>query len=155
MLVIAWSVMKRREAFDPGRPLRVEFTSLREDFMGFLILRWLLSAGLLLSFSFAYADPPSGVVSTVQNNTASVAPFIQYRSVFIQYQGFNEQPVLPWRKTNDAVGKIGGWRFYATEASLPDAADKSSTESKSDAHAKQPAVPSINTDSHSEHGRKP
>jgi hypothetical protein len=105
-----------------------------------LALGWLLPAGLLLSISLAHAQSSSETVSTVQNNTASVAPFIQYRSVFIQYQGFNEQPVLPWRETNDAVGKIGGWRFYAKEASQPDAADKST----------EP-----NSDSHSEHGRKP
>jgi len=122
--------------------------------MGLRTLRWLLPVGLLLSVSLAHAQSSSEAVSTVQNNTASVASFIQYRSVFTQYQGFNEQPVLPWRETNDAVGKIGGWRFYDKEAKQPDADDKSA-EPESDELVKQPAVPPINTGSHSEHGGKP
>ncbi len=46
---------------------------------------------------------------------------LHYNSVFTGYQAFNDQPVAPWRTTNDTVEKIGGWRAYAKEAALPDA----------------------------------
>lgn len=122
--------------------------------MGLLTLKWLSPAGLLLAVSLAHAQPTLGAVTTAPNNTTSVTSTFQYHSVFAQYQLFNEQPVLPWREANDTVGKIGGWRFYAREASQPDAADKS-TGPKPDLQMKPPAGPPINDDSHSGHGRKP
>lgn len=85
---------------------------------------------------------PSASVALAQENFGAAAPKLKYRSVFNQYQGFSEQPVAPWRGTNDAVEKIGGWRVYAREARQPDAADKAT------------ATPG-NTDMPSEHGRKP
>jgi len=38
-----------------------------------------------------------------------------YRSVFTDYRGLSEQPLAPWRESNDTVGRIGGWRAYARE----------------------------------------
>ncbi|HUG24124.1 hypothetical protein [Piscinibacter sp.] len=32
------------------------------------------------------------------------------------YRRYAEQPVEPWRESNDRVGRIGGWRAYAREA---------------------------------------
>lgn len=122
--------------------------------MGLRTLRWLFPAGLLLSVSLAHAQSTLGAVTTAPNNITSVTSSFQYHSVFTQYHVFNEQPVLPWREANDDVGKIGGWRFYAKEASQPDAADKS-TIPKSDPQMKQPAGPPIGDDPHSGHGRKP
>ena len=122
--------------------------------MGLLTLRWLVPAGLLLSVSLAHAQSTIGAVTTAPNITASVAPTFQFHSVFTQYHMFTEQPVLPWREANDDVGKIGGWRYYAKEASQSDAADKS-VGPKSDPQMKQPAGPPNDADSHSGHGRKP
>ena len=79
-------------------------------------------------------------VALAQENSAATTPKLEYRSVFNQYQGYREQPVAPWRGTNDAVEKIGGWRVYAREARQ--AADKTT------------ATPR-NTDTPSEQGRKP
>ena len=94
--------------------------------------RWALPVGLALSASVAFA----------QEATSPATQKLKYSSVFSQYQGFKEQPVLPWRETNDAVEKIGGWRVYAKEAGRPDAADKAAnTPDKSEMHG--------------EHGRKP
>ena len=39
-----------------------------------------------------------------------------YRSAFQGYQPFDEGKLLPWKESNDSVGKIGGWRAYAREA---------------------------------------
>ena len=38
-----------------------------------------------------------------------------YRSAFDGYRGFTDQPVQSWRKANDDVGRIGGWKAYARE----------------------------------------
>lgn len=122
--------------------------------MGLRTLRWLFPTGLLLSVSLVHAQSTVGAVVTAPTNAASVASTFQFHSVFTQYQKFKEQPVLPWREANDDVGKIGGWRFYAKEASQPAAAD-TSTGPKSDPQMKQPAGPPIGDDPHSGHGRKP
>lgn len=94
--------------------------------------RWALSVGLALTASVAFA----------QEAASLAAPKLKYSSIFSQYQRFKEQPVSPWRETNDAVEKIGGWRIYAREARLPDAADKAA------------ATPD-KAEMHGEHGRKP
>lgn len=39
-----------------------------------------------------------------------------YRSALDGYQPFNEEKVLPWKESNDTVGRIGGWKAYAKEA---------------------------------------
>ena len=39
-----------------------------------------------------------------------------YRSAFDGYRGFTDQPVGSWRKANDDVGRIGGWKAYARES---------------------------------------
>ena len=39
-----------------------------------------------------------------------------YRSAFDGYRRFEEQKVLPWRESNDLVGRIGGWQAYARES---------------------------------------
>lgn len=60
----------------------------------------------------ATAAGPAGAQSAPAS--ASPAP---YRSAFEGYQAFGEQPVAPWKASNDTVGRIGGWRAYAQEAS--------------------------------------
>lgn len=40
----------------------------------------------------------------------------EYRSVLEGYQRHGEQEIAPWRESNDTVGRIGGWRAYANEA---------------------------------------
>ena len=39
-----------------------------------------------------------------------------YRSALEGYQPFTEEKVLPWKETNDTVGRVGGWKVYAREA---------------------------------------
>ncbi|MBA3772767.1 MAG: hypothetical protein H0X13_09870 [Ramlibacter sp.] len=39
-----------------------------------------------------------------------------YRSALEGYQSYSEDKMVPWRETNDTVGKVGGWRAYAKEA---------------------------------------
>ena len=42
---------------------------------------------------------------------------VSFRSVLEGYQPFSDEPVGSWREANDTVGRIGGWRAYAKEAS--------------------------------------
>jgi len=122
--------------------------------MGLPTLTWQFFVGILLSASLAQAQPTPGAVTTAPGTITSVASPFQYHSIFTQYQQFIEQPVLPWKDSNDTVGKIGGWRFYAREASQPDAAG-TSTEPKFDIQMKPSAGPRIDVSPHSGHGGKP
>jgi hypothetical protein len=39
-----------------------------------------------------------------------------FRSAFEGYQPYTDDGAPEWKKANDEVGKIGGWRAYAREA---------------------------------------
>ena len=58
------------------------------------------------------AAAPSAAASAA----AAAAARAPYRSVFTDYRGMSEQPLAPWRASNDTVGTIGGWRAYARES---------------------------------------
>jgi hypothetical protein len=45
-----------------------------------------------------------------------------WRSALHGYQPFADEKLAPWRESNDTVGRIGGWKAYAREASQPDEA---------------------------------
>lgn len=51
--------------------------------------------------------------------SSSAASQLNFRSAIADYQPYKDQPVQPWRETNDEVGRIGGWRAYAKEAAQP------------------------------------
>jgi hypothetical protein len=122
--------------------------------MGLLNLTWQFSVGLFLSASLAQAQPTPGAVTIAPGTNTSVASPFQYHSIFTQYQQFIEQQVLPWKDSNDTVGKIGGWRFYAREASQPDEVEKA-TLPKPAPQTKTPDGPPIDVSPHSGHGGKP
>ncbi|TWO70046.1 hypothetical protein FN976_17045 [Caenimonas sedimenti] len=65
---------------------------------------FLTAAALAASFPLAAqpASPPS----------AEAAP---YRSAFEGYRPFEAIEIQDWRKSNDTVREIGGWRAYARE----------------------------------------
>jgi hypothetical protein len=118
------------------------------------VFRWLSLSGLLLSSSLAVAQPVSTDGAAVPNAAAPAAFQLQYFSVFTHYQSFREQPLNSWQETNDNVGKIGGWRFYARDAQLPDTG-ASADETRPGAKEKQPSGPIERSDQHPGHGRKP
>jgi len=118
------------------------------------VFRWLLLSGLLLNSSLAGTQPLSSDGTAPPVAAAPTALQLQYLSVFTHYQPFREQPLLSWQETNDNVGKIGGWRYYARDAQLPDTID-SATGTRPDSVEKQPSGPIKSTDQHSGHGRKP
>jgi hypothetical protein len=93
----------------------------REDFMHRLAFRWLLPAACTLAALTAYAQgaPRS---SDPLDAKAQVPAFI-HRSSLSAYRPLSDglEPV-PWPEANDKVGRIGGWRAYAREASRPEPA---------------------------------
>ena len=50
------------------------------------------------------------------------ASALEFRSAFEGYKPYTEEKTVDWKRANDNVGKIGGWREYAREASQPDTA---------------------------------
>lgn len=107
--------------------------------MAITVFRWLLLSGLLLSSSLAGARPLSADGTTVPSAAAPAAFQLEYFSVFTRYQSYRDQPLLSWQETNDNVGKIGGWRFYARDAMSPDTGT-SADETRPAAEKKEPPV---------------
>ena len=67
--------------------------------------------------------------------SASDAP--AYRSAFENYRPFTAQEVQDWRRSNDTVRAIGGWRAYAREmqGAAPSKAPAASQPKAADPHA--------------------
>ena len=63
----------------------------------------------------AVAPKPASISPAPSAAAASSAGGLSYRSAFEGYRPLNDQPVLPWRESNDVVGRIGGWQSYARE----------------------------------------
>lgn len=67
----------------------------------------------------------AGVLSAVHALTPATAAPLAYQSALDGYQTYEDQPTAEWKKVNDLVGAIGGWREYArqaTETGAPPAA---------------------------------
>lgn len=79
-----------------------------------LICRHLALA--LAALACAGAASAQQVAPRVAPQATQAAAPLQYRSVFEGYRGHAAETVLPWRESNDRVGRIGGWRSYAREA---------------------------------------
>ncbi len=47
---------------------------------------------------------------------------LHYTSELVRFQGYTDQAVQSWREANDRVGRIGGWRAYAKEATTEQSA---------------------------------
>lgn len=74
------------------------------------------SAALLTaSATFVHAQSADIPRSVAPPASAASASATGYRSAFEGYRSFNDQPLESWRKANDLVGQIGGWRAYARE----------------------------------------
>lgn len=58
--------------------------------------------------------PASAAAAPVARTQAAAG---EYRSALEGYQPYSEEKIVPWREANDTVGKVGGWRAYAKEAS--------------------------------------
>ena len=66
-----------------------------------------------LALSQVYAQPAA---------PSSGASALEFRSAFEGYKPYTDEKIIDWKRANDNVGKIGGWREYAREASQPETA---------------------------------
>lgn len=91
------------------------------------------------------AGPPAAAPPAAQPTASG-----RYQSAFEGYQSYGDAQLLPWKESNDTVGKIGGWRVYAREAQGAQPSPASGA-----AGATRPAdavVPAA--DPHSGHGKR-
>lgn len=61
-----------------------------------------------------------GGTAVAQTAAESITPLptqLQYTSPLRAYQAYADEPIQSWREANDRVGRIGGWRAYAKDAS--------------------------------------
>lgn len=68
----------------------------------------------------AFAASLAALAQTAPPEPAGRAPAAQalpYTSAFESYRSFAADDVGDWRKANDTVREIGGWRAYAREIS--------------------------------------
>ena len=68
----------------------------------------LATQAFLTGMTSAQTPPPS---------MPQAASALTYRSALEGYQPFTDEKLAPWKESNDNVGRIGGWRVYAREAS--------------------------------------
>jgi len=67
--------------------------------------------------AFAAAAQPAAPDHAAQD--AAGARLVPYRSAFEGYRRFSAGEPGDWRKANDTVRAIGGWRAYAREIQRP------------------------------------
>ncbi len=84
------------------------------------VLPGLLSAALLSAPLFVHAQPAPKSGRPDPMSAQARVPVVPYTSPFAQYRRVGDVEVGPWRAANDTVERIGGWRAYAREASLPE-----------------------------------
>ncbi|MBC5767471.1 hypothetical protein H8R02_23595 [Ramlibacter sp. GTP1] len=83
-----------------------------------MLALWLaVSSGLLTLAASAQtpAVPPARAAASALVARTPATPG-EYRSALEGYQPYSENKMVPWKEANDTVGKIGGWRAYAKEA---------------------------------------
>lgn len=86
-------------------------------------------------------SPAASAASPTSAASAASARAGSYRSAFEGYKTFNEQPVLPWRDSNNVVGRIGGWQAYAREGQGGAPAGSSDTPTGSSEKTAAPGMP--------------
>ena len=82
--------------------------------------RGFIAAALIATAPVAVLAQPSpgarAPAASAAASAASTPPASSYKSAFEGYRRFEDQKVLPWRESNDLVGRIGGWQAYARES---------------------------------------
>ena len=74
----------------------------------------------------------ASLLGAVHALTPAAAAPQAFESALDGYQSYQDQPTGEWKKVNEAVGAIGGWREYArqtSEAGTPSSGSGKSLES--------------------------
>lgn len=93
----------------------------------------------------AVAPKSASMVPAPSASAAPSAGASSYRSAFEGYRPLTDQPVLPWRQSNDVVGRIGGWQSYAREGQggAPAGTAEMPAPAASQGKPAMPAMPSV------------
>lgn len=78
---------------------------------------------LACAASWAVAQTPPPARPDPADPAASV-PAAVWRGSLAGYRRYAEQPVAPWKQSNETVNRLGGWRAYAREAASAPAPGK-------------------------------
>lgn len=75
----------------------------------------------MLKFSLRHAAMCTWLIfstasQAAEENTAAQPVAPPLAAPFDQYRNFQDEPVADWRKVNDRVNEVGGWRTYLREA---------------------------------------
>lgn len=90
--------------------------------------RWLLPAACAVAVSAAHTQQaPRNASQLDPLDAKATIPALVYRSALTGYRRMGDDEPVPWREANDTVGRIGGWRAYAREASEPESAGPAAT----------------------------
>ena len=75
-----------------------------------------LAAALAAVLSAGTAPAQSDAPRPDPMDASASVPVTTYKSWFDGYRAQTEPEVAPWRDSNDAAARAGGWRAYAREA---------------------------------------
>jgi hypothetical protein len=120
----------------------------REDFMMSvsLIRGQLFALAAVTSLSaVAQTAPTPAAPPAVPGRSAEAAAALPYQSAMEGYRPFSDEKITNWKKANETVGKIGGWRVYAKEA------HEGSSQGQGPAQGSQ--APEATSNPHSGHGK--
>ena len=115
-------------------------------------LGWLFTATILFCSTSLRAQAPTAASRPDPNDAFAAVPAAQYRSAFDAYRFMRDETVLPWRDSNDLVGRIGGWRVYAREAGSNEAPSTGQTNQSAPSVQPAPPAPSGAGKSGMDHG---
>lgn len=93
------------------------------------LMRALAPAALCAGAAAAIAQPAAGRRADPLDASA-VVPAATHESIVGRSRRAADAPPVPWRDANDTAARIGGWRSYAREAQLPEAAASMPTGSR-------------------------
>jgi hypothetical protein len=93
----------------------------------------------LLVGTTSHAQPQPPQKADPLDAKASV-PRVEYTGSLARYKRYSEEPVGSWRKANETVNAIGGWRSYAREAAAAAAAAAAATAASAPASTPAPAA---------------
>jgi hypothetical protein len=81
---------------------------------------WTLS--IAAGAPLAWAQPAGNGSKADPQDAKAPVPRVMYQSSLADYRAFSDEKLMPWKESNDNVGRIGGWRAYAKEAQEPSGA---------------------------------
>ena len=109
-------------------------TRIHSDLRAPLAILALLAASL--GTTQASAQAPAAAPTKPGHAAMAEAAPQSYRSALEGYERYSDEKIVNWKEANDSVGRIGGWRAYAKEASQDPSPDGAAKPASSTAPAK-------------------